>query len=84
MALMNCPECGKQVSDAAQNCPDCGFPIGNKKEEVLTEKEETLQKKKKVDWKLILLIFLCIFSPFLDLFFCGFLKDQRKYGKESY
>ena len=27
MALINCPECGKQVSDRAQACPDCGCPI---------------------------------------------------------
>lgn len=27
MALINCPECGKQVSDKASACPDCGCPI---------------------------------------------------------
>lgn len=27
MALINCPECGKQVSDRAISCPDCGCPI---------------------------------------------------------
>ena len=27
MALMTCPECGKQVSSVATNCPGCGFPI---------------------------------------------------------
>jgi hypothetical protein len=27
MALINCPECGKQVSTAAQTCPNCGFPV---------------------------------------------------------
>jgi len=27
MALINCPECGRQVSDQAKNCPDCGYPI---------------------------------------------------------
>lgn len=27
MALINCPECGKQVSDTAPKCPNCGFPI---------------------------------------------------------
>jgi membrane protein YdbS with pleckstrin-like domain len=28
MALINCPECGRQVSDAAKSCPQCGYPIG--------------------------------------------------------
>lgn len=27
MALINCPECGKQVSDKAVSCPNCGCPI---------------------------------------------------------
>lgn len=29
MALIKCPECGKQVSDTASNCPHCGAPISN-------------------------------------------------------
>lgn len=29
MALINCPECEKQVSDKAKTCPNCGFPIEN-------------------------------------------------------
>lgn len=27
MALINCPECNKEVSDKALNCPNCGNPI---------------------------------------------------------
>lgn len=27
MALINCPECGKQISNRADNCVHCGFPI---------------------------------------------------------
>lgn len=27
MALITCPECGAQVSDAASNCPQCGCPL---------------------------------------------------------
>lgn len=27
VALMNCPECGHQVSTAAAACPQCGYPI---------------------------------------------------------
>lgn len=27
MALINCSECGKEVSDKATNCPNCGNPI---------------------------------------------------------
>lgn len=27
MALIKCPECGKEISDLAKQCPNCGFPI---------------------------------------------------------
>lgn len=27
MALINCPECGKEISDKAASCPNCGMPI---------------------------------------------------------
>lgn len=27
MALINCPECSRQISDAADICPNCGYPI---------------------------------------------------------
>ena len=37
MALINCPECNKQVSDKANSCPNCGFPI---KEYIETKSEE--------------------------------------------
>ena len=27
MALMKCPECGKEISDQAKACIFCGYPI---------------------------------------------------------
>lgn len=27
MALINCPECGRQVSTSASTCPACGYPV---------------------------------------------------------
>lgn len=32
MALINCPECNKEISDKALNCPNCGVPINEKSE----------------------------------------------------
>lgn len=32
MALIKCPECGKEVSDRAPACPNCGYPIENEVE----------------------------------------------------
>lgn len=27
MALIKCPECGKEISDKASSCPNCGMPL---------------------------------------------------------
>ena len=27
MALIKCPECGKEISDQAPACPNCGYPM---------------------------------------------------------
>lgn len=29
MALMHCPECGREISDQASVCPGCGLPIAD-------------------------------------------------------
>lgn len=29
MAMITCPECGKQISDKAGTCPNCGCPIAD-------------------------------------------------------
>lgn len=39
MALIKCPECGKEVSDKAVNCINCGYPISENIEKVEIEKE---------------------------------------------
>ena len=39
MALINCHECGKQISDAAPSCPACGAP-----------KRQSAKDKKAQEW----------------------------------
>lgn len=41
MALINCPECEKKVSDKAYSCPECGFPIKDYMESKIEESKET-------------------------------------------
>ena len=31
MALIACPECGREISTAAKSCPVCGFPVADQK-----------------------------------------------------
>lgn len=34
MALIKCPECGKEISDRAASCPNCGYPISQENQPV--------------------------------------------------
>lgn len=51
MALIKCPECGKEISDMAETCPNCGCPrslIEKKVREETAERErKEFEKKKK-------------------------------------
>ena len=47
MALIKCPECGKDVSTAAGACPHCGFPIKNN---VKNDQEEDFVKPLDSSW----------------------------------
>lgn len=40
MALINCTECGKEISDKAINCPNCGNPINQQSQVIVEEKDE--------------------------------------------
>ena len=42
MALIECPECGKEISDRAEFCPHCGLPSA-----FFIEKPKTVVKKNK-------------------------------------
>ena len=44
MALIKCPECGREVSDRANACIHCGFPLN----EVIATKPQTSNALKKV------------------------------------
>lgn len=47
MALIKCPECGKEnVSDSAESCPDCGYNI---KKYVESNKKAALKQNEKLD-----------------------------------
>ena len=40
MALVKCPECGREnVSDSAEMCPDCGYGIKAHFEKIREEEE---------------------------------------------
>jgi hypothetical protein len=42
MALINCPECVKEISNKAASCPFCGFPVEDNVFQDEVEQLETL------------------------------------------
>lgn len=76
MALMNCPECNKVMSDTIKKCPHCGFVIKKKKvekEKVAKEKNNKLKDKilnllkNKKFWIGFLIFVIVVFVIFLIL-----------------
>lgn len=65
MALINCPECNKEVSDTAENCPNCGYTLNPKR-----NAKKVIEKKAGV-FQIISLVTLVIalFTPKLFLNF---------------
>lgn len=52
MALINCPECGKEnVSDSAETCPACGYPIESYCKKINIEEKKN-RENKKIDHEL--------------------------------
>lgn len=78
MALVNCPECKKQISDAAEICPNCGYPILTRINWEM-EKDEKPQKSKKI--YTIITIISCIFFPFLGTICVWVFKKPKKNWK---
>lgn len=67
MAIINCPECSKEISDSAKACPHCGFPVSNIKQRPIIDKnldvkpkEDLFEKNKK--W---IIIGIVLFLPLI-------------------
>ena len=61
MALIRCPECGKQISSKAKACPHCGFPLDDviKPNEEKPVIEPILERKKSsIATSIFLFLFL--------------------------
>ena len=77
MALINCKECGNEVSDKALSCPKCGAPIEKPQEQKTVEavknnesqKTQTInpKEKKSSTWKIIIVILIVLLGAFAFL-----------------
>ena len=48
MALIECPECGKEISDKAEACPHCGNPLRAKPDVVAGRQVQTVERTAKL------------------------------------
>lgn len=76
MALIKCPECGKEnVSDSAVSCPECGFAIKKyviEKHWKEQNEEEQARIKKKTKSKMsvyLILLLVCLLTAIPLMYF---------------
>ncbi len=80
MALINCSECGNQVSSIAASCPKCGAPITSvttKDFNVIGTQITTVQETSK---KLKLHVLIAVFLIFMGIIFAIINKNGIKTG----
>ena len=78
MALIKCPECGKEISDKATNCPSCGCPLENANSNEQSSSQDLL-KKDKVNKKIKLIIpIVCIVAIAIIVSIVGIKSKQKK------
>lgn len=75
MALIKCPECGKEISDKAASCPNCGCPV-HVEDNAPEAKDGNIQEtsevpKKKKGGRGILKIIIVIFAILVILVIIG-------------
>lgn len=66
MALINCPECGKQISDKAEACPNCGIDI----QEALAKVHEKQRNRKRRT--IVSIVSVCIVAAIVVLAYLYF------------
>ena len=80
MALINCPECNKQISDKAAACPSCGCPVGGEADSGLEFRPvyQPVQTIEKTGKKYKAVTAFAVMAIFVGMFFC--FKDCSSLG----
>jgi len=67
MALIKCPECGREVSTEAKTCPGCGFPVAQQLPAATKAPPDELLAEVRPSWWTYfwLLLFFWLIIPWL-------------------
>lgn len=75
MALIKCPECGKDVSDQAPACPNCGYML---KQETVSAKKSSSYQKNRIT---IIIAGAIIMSVILILTYINSIPEKSPFDK---
>ena len=85
MALVNCPECGKEVSSTAESCPNCGYGVREhffniEYAEIIKRNEAIHQKKRKRNIRILIIAipaFILLISISLGIIINNYILSKR-------
>ena len=66
MALIKCPECGKQISDMAKSCPHCGYAKNINQNTNKKPKTNNLKSKFNVKYLIVIVLVLAAIYIFFS------------------
>lgn len=78
MALITCPECGKQISDAAKACPGCGYPINK------SSSQKSIQSNDQNKTKIIIGVVVAVTVAIVIIILNSNSKHNEPYRNDSY
>ena len=76
MALINCPECNREISDQAKFCPHCGYPLKNITPTAVKQTPKAKKSLKPAPIILAAVAFVLIVSVLLILYLSGIFADN--------
>jgi hypothetical protein len=72
MALIKCPECGRDVSESATSCPNCGHPIKQEvQNKTLVQMDSAPNKRRKYRVRSLILAPIFFISLILGFIWVG-------------